>query len=66
MKILEDIKSFFIQKNQIKTLSNEVVVLKKELEECSEKLIEKQEHINKTNAYWKRKFHELKQKKKKL
>lgn len=29
------------------------------LKECSQKLIERQEHINKTNAYWKNKMREL-------
>jgi K+ transporter len=30
------------------------------LQECNEKLHEKQEHINKTNAYWKKKIREVK------
>lgn len=30
------------------------------LQECGEKLHEKQEHINKTNAYWKKKIREIK------
>lgn len=44
--------------------------LKKELEEtkaalsdCSTKLNEKQEHINQTNAYWKKKIFDMKKKK---
>lgn len=44
--------------------------LKKELEEakaalaqCNDKLLEKQEVINQTNAYWKRKLHAVKNKK---
>lgn len=35
---------------------------KNALKECSEKLIEKQEVINKTNAFWKKKLHDLKAK----
>jgi hypothetical protein len=31
-----------------------------QLKECSDKLVEKQEHINKTNAYWKKKMREVK------
>ena len=30
------------------------------LEECGQKLEEKQDHINKTNAYWKKKLREAK------
>lgn len=30
------------------------------LKECSQKLVERQEHINKTNAYWKNKMREIK------
>lgn len=37
--------------------------LKAMLQECSEKLNEKQEHINKTNAYWKKKMREMSSKK---
>lgn len=32
--------------------------LESQLKECGDKLIEKQEHINKTNAFWKKKLHE--------
>lgn len=35
------------------------------LKECSEKLVEKQEHINQTNAYWKKQMY-AKNKKKEL
>ena len=34
-----------------------------ELNDCGSKLLEKQEHINATNAYWKKKMHSLKSKK---
>lgn len=37
--------------------------LEEQLKECSVKLAEKQEHINTTNAYWKKKLHEEKIKK---
>jgi hypothetical protein len=33
--------------------------LKNMLTDCSQKLVEKQEHINKTNAYWKKKMREM-------
>jgi hypothetical protein len=41
-----------------KALQQEVETLKTALEECSGKLAEKQEHINTTNAYWKKKLKE--------
>lgn len=34
-------------------------LLEAENSQLREKLAEKQEHINKTNAYWKRRFQEL-------
>lgn len=37
--------------------------LKNMLTDCSQKLIEKQEHINRTNAYWKKKMREISSKK---
>jgi len=43
-------------------LENEVSTLKEELNKCNKKLLEKQEHINKTNAFWKKKLHENKNK----
>lgn len=42
-----------------RNLEKEVEHLKYMLEECNNKLVEKQEHINKTNAYWKKKVHLL-------
>lgn len=33
------------------------------LKECNGKLTERQEVVNQTNAYWKKKMHELKNKK---
>lgn len=39
-----------------KKLEQELRNTKKELEKCNCKLLEKQEHINKTNAYWKKKL----------
>lgn len=41
-----------------KGLQKEIDNLKVALEECSGKLAEKQEHINTTNAYWKKKLKE--------
>lgn len=41
-----------------KALEQEIKNLKTALEECSGKLAEKQEHINTTNAYWKKKLKE--------
>ncbi len=43
-----------------KDLKEENELLKKELKTCGEKLVEKQEHINKTNAYWKKRFYKHK------
>lgn len=37
--------------------------LESENKELKEKLVEKQEHINKTNAYWKKRMFELKTRK---
>jgi len=41
-----------------KALEQQVEDLKSALEECNIKLAEKQEHINTTNAYWKKKLKE--------
>jgi transposase len=38
---------------------------KAELNECSGKLVEKQEHINQTNSYWKKKMYAVKAQKNK-
>jgi hypothetical protein len=43
----------------------ELQEIKEALKQCSEKLIEKQEHINTTNAYWKKKMREATSKRKK-
>lgn len=40
-----------------KKLQKELEEIKAALLECNEKLVEKQEHINMTNAYWKKKLH---------
>jgi|694.fasta_scaffold14722_20 hypothetical protein len=37
--------------------------LESENKELKEKLVEKQEHINKTNAYWKKRMFDLKTRK---
>jgi peptidoglycan hydrolase CwlO-like protein len=54
------IKRLFTGKKQ---LVNELEAVKEALKECNGKLVEKQEVINKTNAYYKKKMHELKTKK---
>jgi len=46
-----------------KKLMKELDNTKEALKECNSKLLEKQEHINQTNAYWKKKMHESKSKK---
>jgi len=43
-----------------KALEEEIKQLKESLNDCSVKLAEKQEHINTTNAYWKKKMRETK------
>lgn len=48
-----------------KQLERELEETKAALAQCNEKLIEKQEHINTTNAYWKKKMREINSKKKK-
>jgi hypothetical protein len=48
------IKNFFTSAKQ-RELEKEITVLKAKLEE-------RQEAINKTNAYWKKKFHEVQRK----
>ena len=37
--------------------------LRKEIEDLKDKLNERQDVINKTNAYWKKKMHQMKQNK---
>ena len=54
------ISSVFTGKKQ---LMKELEETKEALKECNGKLLEKQEHINQTNAYWKKKMHENKVKK---
>jgi len=46
-----------------KILEKQLQEAQEALKECNEKLIEKQEHINKTNAYWKKKMRDMKAKK---
>lgn len=50
---------------EVEKLQQQVKLLTKQLHDCDKKLREKQEHINKTNAYWKNKMKELVQSKKK-
>lgn len=48
---------------KVKDLEKQNDELKEQLKDCSDKLVEKQEHINKTNAYWKNKMRQLTSKK---
>ena len=48
------------KRKKVSSLEKEVEELKTMLDECKTKLIEKQEHINQTNSYWKKKMHLLK------
>jgi peptidoglycan hydrolase CwlO-like protein len=48
------------KKKQTQELEEENKQLKEQLADCSKKLMEKQEHINKTNAFWKKKMREVK------
>lgn len=50
------IKNFF-RFHKIDSLEQENNILKTQLKTCNNKLIERQEHINTTNAYWKKKMH---------
>lgn len=54
-------KSLFKTKKLQKQLDEAYDALK----ECNGKLVEKQQVINQTNAYWKKKLHEVKIKNKK-
>lgn len=49
--------------HKIDSLEQENLALKEQLRNCSDKLIERQEHINTTNAYWKKKMHLVNSKK---
>lgn len=44
------------RQQEIDRLVKEVLHLKSQVDECSSKLALKQEQINKTNAYWKKKL----------
>jgi len=55
-------KRLFINK---KKLIQELEKTKVELAECGDKLVEKQEHINQTNSYWKKKMYAVKAQKNK-
>jgi hypothetical protein len=43
-----------------KRLLEELEKTKIQLDECSNEVLKKQEHINTTNAYWKKKMYALK------
>lgn len=55
--------SWFSKLFKSKRLEKELEEAYIALKECNGKLLEKQEHINATNAYWKKKMHESKPKK---
>lgn len=55
----------FKKDNKKEKLEKEISFLKSELENCDKKLKEKQEHINKTNAFWKKKLYQKSQEGKK-
>lgn len=46
-------------RKKIKLLEKELEFVKQNLLECHIKLAERQEHINKTNAYWKKRVRDL-------
>lgn len=43
-------------------LADKVSVLEKQNEDLKQQLLNKQDHINETNKYWKKKMHEIKRK----
>lgn len=49
----------YITGSNTKKLESKISKLEKQLEICNQKLIEKQEHIDRTNAYWKKKVFAL-------
>lgn len=63
--MIEKIRNLFFGK-KLKELQQDNKQLKEALVECSDKLIKKQEQINKTNAYYKRLLSEKNKKKNKL
>lgn len=58
--MIKRIKELFNGAEKIKELEEANKELKEALSKCSDKLIERQEVINKTNAYWKKKIREKK------
>jgi uncharacterized coiled-coil protein SlyX len=56
-----DFRNLFSGKKRQQELEIEVKTLKEALSECNCKLAEKQEHINTTNAYWKKKMRDYNQ-----
>ncbi|MFO0453021.1 MAG: hypothetical protein ACK52I_30910 [Pseudomonadota bacterium] len=55
----------FKKDNDKEKLEKEISFLKSELENCGKKLKEKQEHINKTNSFWKKKLYQQSEDRKK-
>jgi hypothetical protein len=52
--------SWLFSKKKIKELELKNLELVLELQKCNDKVLEKQENINQTNSYWKKKMHDLK------
>lgn len=52
-------------KKQTEDLKKELQETKELIDKLKEELLEKQKHINTTNAYWKKKMREVSSKKKK-
>lgn len=46
-------------RRKVVELENKVKLMEQSLVDCNNKLIEKQDHINKTNAYWKGKLRSI-------
>lgn len=53
---------WFFKVKEFKDLEKKYNALLIELQNCNDKILEKQEYINQTNSYWKKKMHELKAK----
>jgi len=49
----------YITSSNTKKLESKISKLEKQLEICNQNLIEKQKHIDRTNAYWKKKVFAL-------
>lgn len=52
--------NWFLRLFKAKKMEKEIQDLKQALSDCNGKLLEKQDNINQTNAYWKKKMYALK------